>query len=155
MIAADFITPTYPDLIPTGAIKSVADTDFDFRVRRPVGAPQLLHGRTPYDINYVLRAPGALSHAATLASMKNGLSMELWTTEPGLQFYDGHMIDIPVAGLRGAHYGAHAGLCLEPQRFPDGPNKAHFPRTILDPGKTSRQTTEYRFGAGTGMPDAR
>ncbi len=149
MIAADFITPTQPDLIPTGAIKSVAATVYDFRTLRPVGAPQLLQ-RTSYDINYVLRASGTLSHAATLMSLRNGLAMELWTTEPGLQFYDGHMIDIPVPGLRGAHYGPHAALCLEPQRFPDGPNKAHFPRTILEPGTTSRQSTEYRFGSGTG-----
>lgn len=151
MIASDFITPTLPDLIPTGAIKSVADTAYDFRTLRPVGAPQLLQGRTSYDVNYVLRATGELSHAATLTSLRNGLAMELWTTEPGLQFYDGHMIDIPVPGLRGAHYGAHAGLCLEPQRFPDGPNKAHFPSTILEPGTISRQSTEYRFGSGTGM----
>ena len=98
----------------------------------------------------MLRASGTLSHAATLMSLRNGLAMELWTTEPGLQFYDGHMIDIPVPGLRGAHYGPHAALCLEPQRFPDGPNKAHFPRTILEPETTSRQSTEYRFRVGTG-----
>lgn len=155
MIAADFITPTNPDLIPTGAVKSVAETAYDFRTLRPVGAPQLLQGRASYDMNYVLRGTGDLAHAATLTSIRNGLTMELWTTQPGLQFYDGHMIGIPVPGLRGAHYGAHAGLCLEPQRFPDGPNKAHFPRTILEPGMTSRQSAEYRFGAGTGIVHSR
>jgi aldose 1-epimerase len=146
MIAADFMTPTHSDLIPTGAIKSVADTAYDFRAQRPIGAAQLLQGRTSYDTNYVLRGSGTLSHAATLASMRSGIAMALWTTEPGLQFYDGHMIHIPVAGLGGARYGAHAGLCLEPQRFPDGPNKAHFPHTILEPGRTSCQASEYRFG---------
>ncbi len=71
--------------------------------------------------------------------------MELWTTEPGLQFYDGHLINIPVPGLNGTPYAPHAGLCLEPQRFPDGPNKAHFPASILEPGLVSRQVSELRF----------
>ncbi|WP_343232656.1 aldose epimerase family protein [Microvirga antarctica] len=146
MIAGDFITPTDADLIPTGAIKSVEETPFDFRTLRPIGAVQLLHNRLSYDVNYVLRGPpGSLAHASTLASLKSGVAMELWTTEPGLQFYGGHMIDVPVSGLGGRPYGPYAGLCLEPQRFPDGPNKAHFPSTILIPGMTSRQTSEYRF----------
>lgn len=145
-ITADFVTPTQPDLIPTGEIRSVTGTPFDFRASRPIGAAQLLQGRTSYDINYVLRAgAGGLRHAAALHSLNSGLSMELWTTEPGVQFYDGHMLDIPVPGLGGARYGAHAGLCLEPQRFPDGPNNAHFPPCILDPGSVSRQVSEFRF----------
>jgi aldose 1-epimerase len=71
--------------------------------------------------------------------------MELWTTEPGVQFYDGHLLDMPASGLDGAHYGPRAGLCLEPQRFPDGPNKPHFPPCILEPGTLSRQLSEIRF----------
>ncbi len=71
--------------------------------------------------------------------------MELWTTQPGLQFYDGHLMDIPVQGLGGGRYGRHGGLCLEPQRFPDSPNKAHFPSFILLPGQVSRQVSELRF----------
>jgi aldose 1-epimerase len=141
-IAGDFITPTRPDLIPTGEIASVAGTDYDFT------APRSIHGTQPtlYDINYVLRGPyGELRHAATLASRQNGLSMELWTTEPGVQFYDGHLIDMPVQGLGGTQYGRHGGLCLEPQRFPDSPNKAHFPSSILPRGQVSRQVSELRF----------
>jgi aldose 1-epimerase len=149
-IRGDFITPTHQDLIPTGAIEGVAGTPYDFRQRRPIAPPDSPSPMPLYDINYVLGGPyGDLAHAATLSSRRSGLSMELWTTEPGLQFYDGHLIDIPVRGLAGAQYRAHAGLCLEPQRFPDSPNKAHFPGTILSKGAVSRQTSEYRFGPAT------
>jgi aldose 1-epimerase len=145
-IEGDFITPTTPDLIPTGEVKAVAETPFDFRASRAIGAsPPLLRRRTLYDVNYVLRAPGGLAHAATLTSRANGLAMELWTTEPGLQFYDGHLLDMPVPGLDGVPYARHGGLCLEPQRFPDGPNRRHFPPCILAPGEVSRQASELRF----------
>ena len=141
-IAGDYITPTRPDLIPTGEIVAVAGTDYDFTAARPVHGAQ----HTLYDINYVLRGPsGELRHAATLTSRGNGLSMELWTTEPGVQFYDGHLIDMPVEGLDGARYGRHGGLCLEPQRFPDSPNKAHFSESIVRPGRVSQQVSELRF----------
>jgi aldose 1-epimerase len=146
MIAGDHITPTRSDLIPTGEIKCVTDTDYDFTAMRPIGAAQLMQKRILYDINYVLRGPyEGLHHAATLKSLKSGVTMELWTTEPGLQFYDGHLLNMPVQGLGGAQYGRHGGLCLEPQRFPDGPNKAHFPASILEPGQVSRQVSEVRF----------
>jgi aldose 1-epimerase len=147
MIAGDYITPTFSDLIPTGAIERVENTIYDFTVLRPIGAVQPMLRRVSYDINYVLRQDGDdLAHAATLRSVKNGLSMELWTSEPGLQFYDGHLLNVPVPGLDGVHYGPHRGLCLEPQRFPDGPNKAHFPPCILEPGAESGQISELRFG---------
>jgi aldose 1-epimerase len=146
LIAGEYITPTRSDLIPTGEIECVTDTDYDFTAMRPIGAAQLMQRRILYDINYVLHGPyGELHHGATLKSLKSGVSMELWTTEPGLQFYDGHLLDIPVPGLGGAHYGRHGGLCLEPQRFPDGPNKAHFPPCILQAGQVSRQISELRF----------
>ncbi len=146
MIAGDYVTPTHADLIPTGEIEGVMDTDYDFTSLRPIGAAELMQKRISYDINYVLRGPyGTLRHAATLKSFRNGMAMELWTTEPGLQFYDGHLIDMPVPGLDGVPYGRHAGLCLEPQRFPDGPNNAHFPPSILEPGQVSRQVSELRF----------
>lgn len=148
MIAADYITPTHPDLIPTGEIRRVADTPYDFTTLRPIGAAEFMPEPTLYDTNFVLHGPyGVLRQAATLASLRNGLSMELWTTEPGLQFYDGHLIKMPVPGLNGARYQAHAGLCLEPQRFPDSPNKAHFPSSILDPGQVSNQVSELRFSS--------
>jgi aldose 1-epimerase len=149
-IAGSFVTPTDRDKIPTGEVRPVEGTDYDFRSLRPIGATQLLRCRTTFDINYVLDGPqgAGLRHAATLASRNNGLAMELWTTEPGLQFYDGHMLDIPVPGLRGASYRARAGLCLEPQRFPDGPNRRHFPSCLLRPGEVSRQESELRFSVG-------
>jgi aldose 1-epimerase len=146
MIAGDYITPTDKDLIPTGAIEPVAGGAYDFTSLRPVAATPDSLGRVRYDVNYVLRSrQGELAHAATLQSSAGGLSLELWTTEPGLQFYDGHLIDVPVPGLGGARYNVHAGLCLEPQRFPDGPNKPHFPPCVVGPGELSRQVSELRF----------
>lgn len=145
MIAGDYITPTRRDLIPDGEILRVADSAYDFTVPRVIGA-ELINDDTLYDTNFVLRGPyGVLRRGATLASPVNGLNMELWTTEPGVQFYAGHMIDIPVSGLNGAKYGRHAGLCLEPQRFPDSPNNAHFPSSLLNPGQVSKQVSELRF----------
>jgi aldose 1-epimerase len=146
LIAGDFITPTDAELIPTGEVRAVAGTSYDFTELRPIGASQLLQCRTTYDVNYVLRHPrGALGHAATLLSRTSGVGLELWTTEPGVQFYDGHLLDGTLSGLDGAVYGPRAGLCLEPQRFPDGPNRAHFPPCILRPGEVSRQVSEIRF----------
>jgi aldose 1-epimerase len=146
MIAGDYITPTNADLIPTGEVEKVENSVYDFRTLRPIGASQLLQCRTTYDINYVLRGDdGDLAHAATLLSRKSGVALDLWTTEPGVQFYDGHLLDMPVPGLGNVRYGPRGGLCLEPQRFPDGPNNPHFPPCILEPGVLSRQLSELRF----------
>jgi aldose 1-epimerase len=144
-VDADFFTPTGPDLIPTGEIRSVAGTPYDFRQARRIGSPEE-NGGVQYDINLVLRhTPGELARAATLASERSGLAMEVWTTEPGLQFYGGHLLPPPVPGLGGVPYERFGGLCLEPQRFPDGPNQPHFPACILRPGGLSRQVNEMRF----------
>jgi aldose 1-epimerase len=148
---ADFITPTDAELIPTGEIAAVAGTPFDFRSPRPIRRS----GADPdYDINFVLRRERSirpeLAHAATLSSEISGVAMELWTTEPGLQVYDGHKVNIPVPGLGGQHYGPYAGAALEPQRFPDGPNRSYFPSCILEPGHVSRQVSEMRFTAPGG-----
>ena len=157
-IAGDFITPTDSALIPTGAIEAIAKTPYDFRQPRPIGPPEA-NGGVLYDMNFVLRrdAPhrphahplhatdADLAHGATLVSPASGLALDLWTTEPGLQFYNGHMLDVPVPGLGGAAYGRFGGLVLEPQRFPDGPNHPHFPPCILEPGFVSRQINEVRF----------
>lgn len=145
-IDGDHVTAVDANLIPTGAISPVAGTALDFRATRPIGAPGLLQCRERYDHNFVLRSgSGALAHAATLASRKSRIALDLWTTEPGLQFYGGHLLDSPVPGLGGARYRIHGGLCLEPQRFPDGPNHGHFPPCILRPGELSRQRSELRF----------
>ncbi|HEY8383225.1 MAG TPA: aldose epimerase family protein [Microvirga sp.] len=155
-VAADFVTTVDPDLIPTGEIRAVEGTPFDFRQPRPVRLQKADGSRFWYDNNWVLRrdrleASGIehlpLAHAATFASPKSGVSMQVWTTEPGIQVYDGFKTNVPVEGLDGARYGANSGLCLEPQHFPDSPNRAHFPDTILRPGAVYRQVTEYRFEA--------
>lgn len=154
-LRANLFTPVDADLIPTGEVRSVAGTPFDFRKSRLI---QFLNGdgqRFWYDHNWVLRRdrrepstmPGLeLAHAATLRSARNGLAMQVWTSEPALQFYDGFKTNTPVAGLDGERYGPCAGLCLEPQHVPDSPNLPHFPGTTLRPGEVYRQATEYRFG---------
>jgi aldose 1-epimerase len=140
-IDADHYTPTDPDLIPTGAIVAVADTPFDFRHLRPIAALDI-----PYDINFVLRrAQGGLYRAARLQRPGAGIAMEVYTTEPGLQFYDGSYLRASHPGLDGRPHFPHAGLCLEPGRFPDGPHHPNFPSPVLRPGEVYRQTTEYRF----------
>jgi aldose 1-epimerase len=154
-VAADFCTPTDADLIPTGEIREVAGTPYDFRASRPVRTVDPAgQGLFRYDMNFVLRRdrlePSGFDHlplayAATFASRQNGLSMETWTTEPGLQVYDGFKTNVPVPGHDGTIYGANSGLCLEAQHFPDSPNRPHFPDTILRPGQIYRQVTEYRF----------
>lgn len=150
-IAADHVTAVDDALIPTGEIRAVAGTPLDFREARRIGLPSEREGLR-FDHNFVLRGGSgggiwseALHHAATLSSERSRLALEIWTTEPGLQFYDGHLLDSPVPGIDDARYGLHHGLCLEPQRFPDGPNHAHFPACILRPGGVSRQASELRF----------
>jgi aldose 1-epimerase len=143
-IAAGHVTPTDEELIPTGEVRSVAGTPYDFRASRRIRAAQ--PAEAEYDINYVLSGPrGSLNRAATLASAKSGVALELWTTEPGVQFYGGHKLNVPAGALGGGAYARHGGLCLEPQRFPDGPNKPHFPPGILRLGEVSRQVSELRF----------
>ncbi|MGH8174869.1 MAG: aldose epimerase family protein [Steroidobacter sp.] len=151
-VAADFYTPTDAEDIPTGEIRSVQGTHHDFREPRAVRRVDALGRRVCYDTNFVLRRSGQaglwaqdLNHAATLGSSTQEVSLEVWTTEPGLQVYDGYKLKLPVAGLDGAFYGPSSGICLEPQHFPDSPNRAHFPNTILQPGRVYRQLTEYRF----------
>lgn len=154
-LAADFYTPVDDDLIPSGEIRSVAGTPFDFRAARAIRREKPGGGRFWYDNNWVLRrerlepsgiAQRPLAHAATMRSGLSGVSMEVWTTEPGVQFYDGFKTNVPVAGHDGVMYGPNSGLCLEPQVFPDSPNHAHFPDATLRPGEVYRQVTEYRFG---------
>ncbi len=153
-VRANLITPVDADLIPTGEIASVAGTPFDFRKARPIRHPGADGARHWYDHNFILRrdrreiqadAP-ELAHAATLRAPSNGLAMQVWTSEPACQVYDGSKMGTPVPGLEGKPYGAAAGICLEPQHVPDSPNLPHFPTTLLRPGAVYRQRTEYRFG---------
>ncbi len=144
-LAAAFRTAVDEELIPTGEIVTVAGTPFDFRAPRTVRDPS---GQL-YDMNYVLaRQPDpktGLAHAATLRSKKNGLTLEVVTNQFGIQVYDGSKVNVPVEGLGGARYGAFGGIALETQTFPDAPNRRHFPSSVLRPGETYRQITEYRF----------
>ncbi len=146
MLAAAFRTPTDADLIPTGEVASVAGTPYDFRTPRPVRDPS----GTTYDTNFVIATTPdpatGLAHAATIRSRKNDLALELHTNQPAVQFYDAAKLDCPAAGLGGARYGAHGGLCLEAQLYPDAPNHRHFPSSVLRPGERYHQRSEYRFG---------
>lgn len=145
-VAADFYTPTDADGIPTGEIRSVEGTPCDFRHGR-----RLREADAPaagYDINLVLRragAPPGVLPVATFESPSGDLAMSVLTTEPGLQLYDAPTLDVPVPGVDGHGYGPRAGLAIEPQRFPDAPNRSHFPSVILRPGETSRQESAFVF----------
>ncbi len=143
-LLADFYTPSDPELIPTGEIRSVAGTPYDFRNPRPVRNA----GGVAYDTNFVAArplGPDGLAPIAFVRSPKNGLTLSLFSSEPGVQFYDAAKLDVPVPGLDEARYGAHAGFCLEPQAFPDSPNRRHFTDTVLRPGAEYRHVSEFRF----------
>ncbi|MEJ6782442.1 aldose epimerase family protein [Aminobacter sp. Piv2-1] len=145
-IAAEAYTPVDSQNTPTGDVLAVDETPFDFRELRPVrNGPDGAHAA--YDHNFVLAMQPAPEpwHAARLEGQRSGIRLDLWTTEPGLQFYDGGFL--PVAPpLRGGIEGVrHGGLCLEPQRFPDAANHPHFPSAVLRPGEIYSQVTEYRF----------
>ena len=145
-LGSDFYTPTDADLIPTGEIRSVAGGAYDFREPRTV---RNVAGQT-YDTNFVVKgAPGpdSLAWVATLRSPKSGVSLELHSTEPGVQVYDAAKLNCPVPGLGGAHYGPHAGLALEPQVFPDSPNRRHFSDCVLRPDEEYKHISEFRFRA--------
>ena len=151
-INADFYVPIDENSIPTGEIRKVEGTPFDFRTPKPVGRDiaaddeQIKNG-TGYDHCYVLnkREPGELTLAASMVEPSTGRTMECWTTEPGVQFYSDNWAD-GYKGQHGATFGKHSGLCFEAQHFPDSPNRAHFPSTQLKPGEVYVQKTIYKFG---------
>jgi aldose 1-epimerase len=152
MIAADDFTPIDETLIPTGEIRPIRGTPFDFTTPKAIGAriarsdSQLVHG-LGYDHNFVLRKPsGEYGLAARLVDPSGGMFMEVWTTEPGLQFYSGNFLDGHHRGKGGKVYGYRSGLCLEPQHFPDSPNQPSFSSTVLRPGQQYKTRMAYRFG---------
>ena len=149
---ADRFTPVDDTQIPTGEILPVEGTPFDFRAPVTIGArigephPQLERGQG-YDHNWVLNAPGDPSVvAARVLHPSSGRTLEVRTTEPGLQFYSGNLLDGSLTGKGGVRYTKHAGLCLETQHFPDSPNHPSFPSTVLRPGEAFRSMTVFRFG---------
>jgi aldose 1-epimerase len=150
-INAARFTPVDSALIPTGEIRTVEGTPFDFRNPTAVGArlarsdEQLSNGRG-YDHNWVMdEARGFLGHQATLSDPGTGRVLEVWSTEPGLQFYSGNFLDGTLLGKNGVIYPFRGGLALEPQNFPDAPNQRSFPSAELEPGETYRHIIEYRF----------
>ncbi|MEM9369365.1 MAG: aldose epimerase family protein, partial [Planctomycetota bacterium] len=154
MIAADHFTPVDETLIPTGVLQPVASTPFDFRVAKTIGRDikienqQLAFG-LGYDHNFVLSgSPGreGLTLAARVTEPTSGRTLEVHTTEPGIQFYCGNFLDGRLVGKSGRPYQHRSGFCLETQHFPDSPNQDAFPTTILRPGERYESTTVYRFG---------
>jgi len=139
-IDAESYLPVDEAGIPTGELRPVDGTPFDFRRPRRIGQAAL------YDHNFCLAGSRrALTRAARLEGARSGIAMEVRTTEPGLQFFGGDIPPRSVPGLGGRRYGRSAGLCLEPQIWPDAPNHAHFPQALLRPGDTYRQVSIYRF----------
>ena len=152
MINADRFTPVDAGLIPTGELKPVAGTPFDFTKPTAIGArieandEQIKFGKG-YDHNWVLNKTGdGLTKAAEVSEPKTGRVMEVWTTEPALQFYTGNFLDGTLTG-KGKTYPRRGAFCMETQHYPDSPNKPAFPTTELKPGATYHTTTLYRFSA--------
>jgi aldose 1-epimerase len=139
-----FRTPVGAGLIPTGEIAAVGRTAYDFRKARPMR--RMAGGeRIRFDDNFIRKASG-FGRCARVESPASGLAMECWTDQSAVQFYDGAKVNVQPSGLDGTRYGAHAGFCLEPQVYPDSPNRPHFPSAELWPGEVYSQLTEYRFG---------
>ncbi len=149
MLAASAFTPVDDTLIPTGEIRPVKGTVFDFTTPTSVGARlDKVPGPPPggYDHNYVLDSHGGrLALAARVRAPKTGIVMEVETTEPGIQLYTGNFLDGSLKNRRGVAYAKHAALSLETQHFPDSVHHANFPSTILMPRQTFRSETVYRF----------
>lgn len=146
MLQADQYTPVNEFLIPTGKIASVKGTPMDFTSSKKIGK-DIAKVKGGYDHNWVLnRHSKDLEKAASLYHAGSGRLMEVYTTEPGIQFYSGNFLDGSLKHTKeGKKYIQHAALCLEAQHFPDSPNQPSFPNTILKPVETYRQTTVYKF----------
>jgi len=149
---ADRFTPVDAGLIPTGELRPVKGTPFDFTSPMAIGArinqndEQLRFGKG-YDHNFVLTSRGgSLAPAAEVYEPQTGRLLEVHTTEPGIQFYTGNFLDGTIRGKGGRAYGHRTGFCLETQHFPDSPNRPQFPSTVLRPGQQYQSTTVYRFG---------
>jgi len=149
MINASRFTPVDSTLIPTGELKEVAGTAFDFTTAKPIGKDiaaneqQLIYG-LGYDHNFVFNANDNKTPAVVVTEKTSGRKMEVFTTEPGVQFYTGNFLSGKEKG-RGIAYQYRTAFCLETQHFPDSPNQPSFPTTLLKPGETWKSQTIYRF----------
>ena len=150
--AAPRYLPVDAELIPTGELHRVDGTPFDFlRARsigsRMTGSDHQLRLTGGYDHCWILaHESGACALAAELYEPTSGRQLDVYTTQPGIQFYSGNFLDGSIVGKGGSVYERHSGLCLETQHFPDSPHKSEFPTTLLTPGDTYRETTVYAFG---------
>lgn len=151
LIHADHFLPVDETMIPTGEIRNVTDSPFDFRIQKAVGRDinhtdaQLMIGRG-YDHCWVFNNPsGELHHAATLNDAFSGRSMDVYTTEPGMQMYTANFLQSEVAGKNNTELTPRRGLCLETQHFPDSPNQPSFPSVVLQPGEKYNSKTLLKF----------
>ncbi|HEV8286042.1 MAG TPA: aldose epimerase family protein [Chitinophagaceae bacterium] len=145
-IDADKFTPVNDKLIPTGKIADVKGTPMDFTISKSIGR-DIQNVKGGYDHNWVLNRNGnGLEKVVTLYDSTSGRLMEVFTTEPGIQFYSGNFLNGTLSHTKnGQKYVQHGALCLEAQHYPDSPNEPAFPNTILKPGETYKQTTVYKF----------
>ena len=153
MLNADHFTPVNKTLIPTGEIRSVHGTPLDFTKPTAIGArindnyEQLVVGHG-YDHNFVINRKGdGLTLAARVREPNSGRVLEVYTTQPAVQFYSGNFLDGTITGKHGHVYKARDGFCLETQHYPDSPNHPDFPSTIVRPGKTFHSQTVFKFSA--------
>lgn len=150
-INSDKITPVNKDLVPTGDFASVEGTPLDFRTPTAIGAriespDQQMQFGSGYDHNWVINKPAnQLGLHARVYEPQSGRVLEVWSTEPGVQFYTGNFLDGSITGKAGASYQRRGGFCLEPQHYPDSPNKPNFPSVVLRPGQTFKSTIIYKF----------
>jgi aldose 1-epimerase len=152
-LAASRFTPVDQDVIPTGELAEVAGTPLDFRTFRAVGdalgeSHEQLRRAKGLDHNWVIDgdAGAAPRLAAEVREATTGRSLQVWTDQPGVQFYTGNLLDGTLTGKAGRVYGKGDAFCLETQHFPDSPNQPSFPSTVLRPGETFSSTTLFRFG---------
>lgn len=148
---ADGFTPIDSTFMTSGEIAPVAGTPFDFTTAKSIGRDlsvndeQLKNGRG-YDHNMVLRSPRDISKpAAIVTDSVSGIKMEMFTNEPGIQFYIGNFLDGTVRGKKGISYPHRSAICLESQHYPDSPNKAHWPSVVIRPGETYNSNCTYKF----------
>ena len=151
-LKADHFTPVDSTVIPTGELAPVDGTPFDFRKETPIGAridadhPQIKIA-SGYDHNFVFKRSGSgPEQLVRVVDPKTGRTMEISTTEPGIQFYSANKLDDSYVGKSGHVYGARSAFCLETQHFPDSPNKPNFPSTVVRPDKPYQSTTIFKFG---------
>jgi aldose 1-epimerase len=144
-IFASRFTPVNDSLIPTGQIVTVKNTPMDFLKSKKIGS-ELDKVKGGYDHNFIIdRKDSSLTIAASVYEPGSGRVMEVWTTQPGIQFYTGNFLNGRLTGRNGKKILQHGAFCLETQHFPDSPNQPSFPNTILMPGQTFHETTVYKF----------